>query len=132
MRVPAPKTFLRPRLTKKGILIKVNELLIAVSETDNAVSPFARKVTRLEVGPPGEAAKMINPMAISAGISITLMRIKPVKGNNTSWHKRPMIIPFGLTNTLEKSAEVKESPIPNMMIMSEIAKIIAEIESIVN
>ena len=50
-----------------GIVNRVIKLLIAVSETDNAVSPFDRWVIRFEVGPPGQAAKIISPIAISGG-----------------------------------------------------------------
>ena len=40
-------------------------LITAVKEIDNATSPFAKEVSILEVAPPGAAASIITPMAIS-------------------------------------------------------------------
>ncbi len=43
----------------------VIKLLNAVKVTESAVSAFARCEIKLEVAPPGQAAKIINPTAIS-------------------------------------------------------------------
>ena len=43
---------------------------MAVRLTDKAMSPLARFEIRFEVGPPGQAARIIIPMAISLGFGI--------------------------------------------------------------
>ena len=44
------------------------KLITAVSETDNATSPLANFVRIFEVTPPGAAAMIITPIAISGGV----------------------------------------------------------------
>ena len=62
----------------------VTKLLNAVRLTDKAVSPLAKCAIRLEVGPPGHAANIIIPIAISGptGKSITIKN--PIRGNKIS------------------------------------------------
>ena len=46
----------------------LNKLIIAVKEIDNATSPSANLVIMFEVTPPGAAAIIITPIAISGGV----------------------------------------------------------------
>ena len=48
-----------------GIVITLKILITAVKDIDNATSPFANEVSILEVAPPGAAANIITPIAIS-------------------------------------------------------------------
>ena len=52
----------------KGTVIILNKLITAVKDIDNATSPSANLVITLEVTPPGAAAMIITPIAISGGV----------------------------------------------------------------
>lgn len=78
--MPSPKTSCKPKLIIKGIDTKVIKLLIAVSETERAVSPFAKCVIKFDVGPPGQAEIMMTPIAISGDKWKIRMRMKPTMG----------------------------------------------------
>jgi len=52
----------------KGTVIILNKLITAVKDIDNATSPSANFVIILDVTPPGAAAKIITPIAISGGV----------------------------------------------------------------
>ena len=65
----------------KGMDTNVIRLLIAVKDTDRAVSPFAKWVIRFEVGPPGHAEIMIIPIAISGDKVKTRIKMKPTIGS---------------------------------------------------
>ncbi len=67
-----------------GMVRMVIKLLIAVSETDNAKSAFARCEIKLDVGPPGQAARIIMPTAISDCSGKSMAIAKPMIGNNTN------------------------------------------------
>ena len=56
--------------TIKGTVITDNKLTTAVNVTDSATSPFANLVYIFDVTPPGAAAIIITPKAISGGIEI--------------------------------------------------------------
>ena len=56
------------RSTTKGTVMTAATLVTAVSEIDSAVSPRARWVSKPELTPPGQAARIISPTAISAGM----------------------------------------------------------------
>ena len=53
--------------TINGTDIMLIKLIIAVSDIDNATSPFANFVKTFDVTPPGAAAIIIKPKAISTG-----------------------------------------------------------------
>ncbi len=59
----------------------VIKLLIAVSVTDRAKSPFAKCVIKFEVGPPGQAAKINIPIAISGCSGNRETNPKPISGS---------------------------------------------------
>ena len=50
-----------------GTVIILNKLITAVKDIDNATSPSANFVIILDVTPPGAAAMIITPIAISGG-----------------------------------------------------------------
>jgi len=52
----------------KGTVIILNKLTTAVKDIDNATSPLANFVIILDVTPPGAAAIIITPIAISGGV----------------------------------------------------------------
>ena len=54
--------------TIKGTIKILNKLTIAVKLTDKATSPSANFVRIFEVTPPGAAAIIITPKAISGGL----------------------------------------------------------------
>ena len=59
----------------------VIKLLMAVKLMESAVSPLARWVIRLEVGPPGQATRITIPIEISGFKSKMEMSKKPIAGS---------------------------------------------------
>ena len=106
----------------------VNILATAVKETDKARSPLAMNVNIFDVGPPGQADKSIMPMAIVGVSSNNVANAKPINGKIRIWQQRPMMIAFGNLNTLLKSYRVSDSPIPNIIIIKEMASMIPAVE----
>lgn len=104
-------------------------LFIAVSVTERAVFPFARCVTKLEVGPPGQAAKIITPIAISLVTSNSCIKPKAIQGNKTIWFKNPKSTAFGYCKTRLKSFFVKLNPIPIIIMKRDTIKNIFDPES---
>ena len=82
------------------ILIK---LPTAVRDIDNATSPLANFVKTFEVTPPGAAAIIIKPNAISIGSLMIKMIIYATIGNRINWHTIPTEKSFGFIITLLKS-----------------------------
>ena len=70
--------------TIKGTVNILIKLIIAVSETDKATSPFANFVRTLEVTPPGAAAIIITPMANSNGVFKIFINKKAIIGRTIS------------------------------------------------
>ena len=94
------------------ILIK---LIIAVRDIDKATSPLANFVRILDVTPPGAAAIIITPKAISVGILIILINKKAIIGKIIIWQNRPTKKSFGYLNILKKSSIFKDVPKPNII-----------------
>ena len=69
------------KFTTKGIVRTEMKLLNAVNVTERAVSPLARCVIRFEVAPPGQAASIITPTAISGFTGKIFTRVKAINGN---------------------------------------------------
>ena len=105
-------------------------LIMAVNEIDNATSPFANLVITLVVTPPGAAAIIIIPKAISIGKSIINTMMYATTGNNINWQIKPTIKSFGLLSTLKKSRPVNPSPRPSIIRASEIGAIFVTISTI--
>lgn len=114
----------------KGIVNRVIKLQAAVIDTESAVSPFAKWVIKLEVGPPGQAARIMIPMAISGCKVKTDIKVNPIKGNNTNWQIRPNMMALGRVKMAAKSRSPSDKPIPNIMMINDRAKMALEILSI--
>ena len=110
----------------KGIVITLKILIAAVKEIDKATSPFANEVRIFEVAPPGAAASIITPIAISGDKGQTYTSSKATIGKMISWEKKPIRNSFGFKNILVKS--FIESPRPNENIIK--AKVIGKITSV--
>tara|TARA_R110002050_G_scaffold350_10_gene2392 strand:+ start:8826 stop:9101 length:276 start_codon:yes stop_codon:yes gene_type:complete len=68
--------------TMKG-MVKMEIILdTAVRETDRAKSPLAKYESMLDVGPPGQAANSIMPMAVVGDKFREMAMIYPIIGNN--------------------------------------------------
>ena len=89
------------------ILIK---LIIAVRDIDKATSPLANFVRILDVTPPGAAAIIITPKAISVGILIILINKKAIIGKIIIWQNKPTKKSFGYLNTLKNHLFLKMYP----------------------
>ena len=94
-------------------------LITAVSETDKATSPFANFVKTFDVIPPGAAAIIITPRAISGDISINVpkifININATIGKIISWDINPIKKSLGVFNTLVKSWVVNPKPRPSII-----------------
>ena len=94
-------------------------LITAVSETDKATSPFANFVKTFDVIPPGAAAIIITPRAISGDISINVpkffININATIGKIISWDINPIKKSLGAFNTLAKSWVVNPKPRPSII-----------------
>ena len=64
-----------------GIVKTHNKLIIAVSDTERATSPFAKEVKRFDVTPPGAAAIIITPIASSGAIGQNFIIINATTGS---------------------------------------------------
>ena len=74
----------------KGTVIILIKLITAVSETDNATSPFANFVRIFEVTPPGAAAMIITPIAISGGVFKIKINKYATSGRIINWDIKPI------------------------------------------
>ena len=101
--------------TINGIVITHNKLIIAVSDTDRATSPFAKEVSKLEVTPPGAAAIIITPIANSGAIGHIFTRINAIIGRKIICEKAPTKKSRGCLTTLKKSFPVSPSPNANII-----------------
>ncbi len=106
----------------KGRVKTETTLITAVSETDSAVSPRARWVSRLEVTPPGQAARIMTPTASTGSIGQRWIRPKATSGSSTIWLTAPTRKSLGCTATRLKSATFSANPRLNMMKASEIGR----------
>ena len=103
-----------------GIVITLKILITAVKDIDKATSPFANEVSIFDVAPPGAAAKIITPMAISGDSGQIETKIKATIGKMISWDKKPIKNSLGLVNILVKS--LKDNPSPKENIIKAKAK----------
>ena len=65
----------------KGTVTTHSKLIIAVSDTERATSPFAKDVSMFEVTPPGAAAMIITPIANSGDTGQIEIKIKAITGS---------------------------------------------------
>ena len=99
----------------KGTVIILNKLITAVKDIDNATSPSANFVITLEVTPPGAAAMIITPIAISGGVFKIKINMYATIGRIINWEIKPTIKSFGDLNTLPKSSSFNPRPRPNII-----------------
>ena len=100
-----------------GTVMTHIKLIIAVNDTDNATSPFAKEVRMLDVTPPGAAAMIITPIANSgeSAIGHIFTRIKAIIGSKIICEKAPTKKSRGCFITLKKSLPVSPNPKANIM-----------------
>ena len=101
--------------TINGTEIILIKLIIAVSDIERATSPLANFVSMLDVTPPGAAAIIITPSAISIGVLKTKINIYAIIGNRINWQISPIIKSLGFLITLVKSFVVKPRPRPSII-----------------
>ena len=101
--------------TINGIVSTLKRLITAVSEIESATSPRPNAVSRLEVTPPGAAAMIMTPSAISGGTGQIVTRMNATRGNRTTWETAPTRKSFGWRATRAKSLTASPSPSVNMM-----------------
>ena len=83
------------------------------------MSPFANLVNTLDVTPPGAAAIIITPKAISGVKVIKFINIKAIIGSKITWHINPTRKFFGYFITLKKSFIVKPRPKLNIIMAKQ-------------
>ena len=101
--------------TINGTEIILIKLPTAVREIDNATSPFANLVKTFEVTPPGAAAIIIKPSAISIGNLNMIVMIYATIGKRISWQTIPIKKSLGVLITLVKSLIDRPRPKPNII-----------------
>ena len=101
--------------TINGTEIILIKLPTAVREIDNATSPFANLVKTFEVTPPGAAAIIIKPSAISIGNRSMIVMIYATIGKRISWQTIPIKKSLGVLITLVKSLIDRPRPKPNII-----------------
>ena len=114
----------------KGTVIILNKLIIAVKDIDNATSPSANFVITLDVTPPGAAAMIITPIAISGGVFKIKINMYATIGRIINWEIKPTIKSFGDLNTLPKSSSFNPRPKPNIIKAKIIGAILVTISKV--
>ena len=97
-----------------GIVNMVTILLIAVSVTERATSPFANMENTLEELPPGQQAISIIPMKYTGGNFKRQAKTKAITGRINNCPVIPMITARGLRATLVKESLFKSVPNRNI------------------
>ncbi len=115
--------------TIKGTEIILIRLITAVNEIDKATSPFANLVITFVVTPPGAAAIIISPNAISKGKFNISIKIYATIGKSNNWQKNPITKSLGLLITLKKSRPDKPNPRPNIISAKAIGAILVTIST---
>ena len=113
----------------KGTVIILNKLITAVKDIDNATSPSANFVITLDVTPPGAAAMIITPIAISGGVFKIKINMYATIGRIINWEIKPTIKSFGVLNTLPKSSSFNPRPKPSMIRANMIGAILVTISN---
>ena len=103
-----------------GVTIGEMTVDTAVSETDNARSPFARNVITSDAVPPGTVPTRIRPTVNPASSENMLARAKAMRGMLTYCADTHTRISFGLLKTVTKSFIFKVVPMPKRIIPKRI------------
>ena len=97
------------------VIIQI-KLVIAVKEIDKGTSPFEIEVNIFDVAPPGTAAMIITPTAISGGkLGYKITNKKAIKGNKIICDVNPTITSLGCLKTLVKSETFNPNPNENII-----------------
>ena len=115
----APMKWSIAKTTMSGSVTTLATLTTAVYEIESAVSPRAKRVTMLEVPPPGQQASITSRTASSPLSPNAVASAKPTIGSTTIWFSSPTANTFGSSTTRWKSAIVSPRPSENMMNASE-------------
>ena len=92
--------------------------MIAVKLTDSAKLARAMWLIRFDVVPPGQAANIIKPIAISIGAENAVTKAKANRGNNMTCPSKPAATLFGTFAIRTKSSFTRLKPMPNMIMPS--------------
>ena len=97
---------------KVMIGVTIGEMTVdtAVKDTDNAKSPFARKVITSDAVPPGTVPTRISPTVNPASSENRLARANAISGIMIYCAETPTKISLGLRNTMMKSSIFKVVP----------------------
>ena len=106
----------------KGIVTTLKILITAVKDIDKATSPFANEVSMFEVAPPGAAANIITPIAISGDKGQIETKIRATIGNIINCEKKPIKNSLGFTSILVKSFKDNPRPKENIIKAKAIGK----------
>ena len=102
--------------------VKIGDITveIAVSDTDNARSPFARNVITSDAVPPGTVPTNIKPIVNASFNENILAKQNASRGIMMYWIEIPVNISRGLLSTFMKLSSLSVVPIPNSMIPNNI------------
>tara|TARA_Y100000590_G_C15311264_1_gene860239 strand:- start:186 stop:755 length:570 start_codon:yes stop_codon:yes gene_type:complete len=101
--------------TISGMLITHIKLIIAVRDIERATSPFAKEVNIFDVTPPGAAAMIITPIAISGAIDQIFTKIIATIGSRIICEIAPIKKSFGCFIILRKSLLLRPKPNTNII-----------------
>ena len=99
----------------KGVNIGANIVEKAVMVTDIATFALATNAMTFDAKPLGDEPTKTKPAAIPTGNENAWAKAKPSKGMIVNWQHKPMIMPKGILNALEKSETLRVVPIANMI-----------------
>ncbi len=102
----------------------------AVNETDNATSPFARKVMTSDAVPPGTVPTRISPTVKAVSRENALARVNAIIGIMMYWAEIPTAIALGFLNTLMKSSNFSVVPIVKSTILKSRLRILMPLYSL--
>ena len=97
------------------MVITLKILITAVKDIDKATSPLANEVRIFEVAPPGAAARIITPIAISGDSGHKETKMRATIGKIINCDKKPIKNSLGFVNILVKSFKDKPSPKENII-----------------
>ena len=103
-----------------GVTIGEMTVDTAVKDTDNAKSPFARKVITSDAVPPGTVPTRIRPTVNPASSENRVARANAIRGMMIYCADTPTKISLGLRNTVMKSFIFNVVPIPKRIIPKRI------------
>ena len=104
-----------------GVVSRQAKEQMAVSAIDSATWPRARKVSTLDMVPPGMAAHRASPTATPVTGFASAISAQANSGTRTIWISRPKTSPRGFCTTTRKSRTCRVAPMPSMARASWVA-----------